>query len=73
MQYLILYLMIIAISIVIAIKLKIKTEQAIPITVIGLIILIYLTGILGNLIIGIYSTVLLFSISIIYVIYYFIK
>ena len=73
MQYLILFFIITIISIVISIKLRIKTEQAIPIAVIGLIVLVYLTGIAGNLLIGIYVILLLFILSTIYVIYYFIK
>ena len=73
MQYLIIFFIITIISIVISIKLRIKTEQAIPIAVIGLIVLVYLTGIAGNLLIGIYVILLLFILSTIYVIYYFIK
>ena len=73
MQYLILYIVIIIISLVIAIKLKIKTEQAIPITVIGLDILVYLSGILANLKIGIYLIIILLCVSSIYIIYYLIK
>ena len=73
MQYIMIFFIITSISIVISIKLKIRTEQAIPITVIGLIVLTYLTGIIGNLLIGIYLIILLSIISIIYVIYYFIR
>ena len=73
MQYLIIFFIITIISIVISIKLRIKTEQAIPIAVIGLIVLVYLIGIAGNLLIGIYVILLLFILSTIYVIYYFIK
>ena len=73
MQYIIMFIAIAIISIVIAIKLKIRVEQAIPITVIGLVILVYLTGILGNLKIGIFLIYLIILISTIYLIYYLIR
>ena len=70
MQYLTLFLAITIISIVIAIKLKIRTEQAIPITVIGLVILVYITGILGNLKVGIYLIIITVLLSLMYILYY---
>ena len=73
MQYLIMFFTITIISIVIALRLKIRTEQAIPITVIGMIIIVYLTGIIGNLEIGIILIYIILLISIIYMIYYLIK
>ena len=69
MQYLIMFFTITIISIVIALRLKIRTEQAIPITVIGMIIIVYLTGIIGNLEIGIILIYIILLISIIYMIY----
>ena len=60
MQYLIMFFTITIISIVIALRLKIRTEQAIPITVIGMIIIVYLTGIIGNLEIGIILIYIIF-------------
>lgn len=73
MHYLMLFFTIIIISIIIAIKLKVKTEQAIPITVISLIVLVYLAGIFGNLEIGIYLILLITFFSLIYLIYYLVK
>ena len=73
MQYLIIYIITIINSIVLAKKLKVKTEQAIPITIMGMITLVYLSGILGNLKLGLGLIIIISIIMLIYLIIYLVK
>ena len=53
MEYLEIFLMITVISAVVASKTKRKIEELVPFTTMGLVIVVYISGILGNLIAGI--------------------
>lgn len=68
MEYVIMFIIIISISIVFTQLLKRKIDEVIPITVISMTLLVYIAGLFNNLKIGVYILIILFIISLIYII-----
>ena len=66
MEYIIVFIITITISIMFTEILKRKIDEVIPITIICMTLLVYITGIFDNLKIGVYILLIIFFISLIY-------